>query len=328
MPIADSGRHHHYGDSPSPKRFGTVSPLDPAIFQGIEEFAATVVGGEPDPRYSPLRVAAWLDELSRRALEASERLPGSLSEASRRERIEGERASDADRVHLDVTAQARLGEFFAHKLRAGVAYELWKAGAERRWLATAVQQYRSARGTWARLARATSEAYMLDITFGGEPWLRGSWADRLAGIDQNISDVEAELESAGGTPDESFGDFAFEALDPAPPSVDCQHEAGHFRRGEAVTIALRVPESGGWGGDLSAWLHFRHVNQAEDYVRVEMPRVASGFEAEYPGELRRLSLFADVPLRASARRPRLAVAGPGRELRPPAVLRGAHAHLA
>ncbi len=46
MPIVDAGRSQPYGDTPSPKRFGTVSPLDPEFFSTIEEFADELVAGQ------------------------------------------------------------------------------------------------------------------------------------------------------------------------------------------------------------------------------------------------------------------------------------------
>jgi hypothetical protein len=39
MPIVDPARPHPYGDTPSPRRFGAVSPLDPELFSRIDDFA-------------------------------------------------------------------------------------------------------------------------------------------------------------------------------------------------------------------------------------------------------------------------------------------------
>ena len=71
MPIVDASRPHPYRDTPEPKRFGTVSPLDPGLFIGIEDFVDEVLRGERSARYSPVRVAAWLDDLATSAREES-----------------------------------------------------------------------------------------------------------------------------------------------------------------------------------------------------------------------------------------------------------------
>ena len=56
MPMADGGRVP-YNDTPSPKRFGTVSPLDPEMFSSVEEHAAELLSGNSSGKYSPVEVA-------------------------------------------------------------------------------------------------------------------------------------------------------------------------------------------------------------------------------------------------------------------------------
>ncbi|KKL74993.1 hypothetical protein LCGC14_2059350, partial [marine sediment metagenome] len=64
MPIVDPERPHPYGDTPAPKTFGAVGPLDPALFAGIDEFADELLSGRRTGKYSPLDVARWLDGLA------------------------------------------------------------------------------------------------------------------------------------------------------------------------------------------------------------------------------------------------------------------------
>src|SRR5207302_10503369 len=148
------------------KRFGTVSGLDPALFARVEDFADEVVRGECNAKYSPLRVAGWLDELAATARQQ-------LSEAH-------DLAPDRDapgfrRLAVDVAVQAQLGRFFASKLRAAVAYALFKRTGEAMRLREAVQQYAAARSAWAE-AIDHARVYRADITVGREPWQRGHWA--------------------------------------------------------------------------------------------------------------------------------------------------------
>src|SRR5207253_5608469 len=63
MSVVDAAVPHPYGDTPSPKRFGAVSSLDPALFSRVDDFADALLKGEHDGRYSPLEVAQWLQEL-------------------------------------------------------------------------------------------------------------------------------------------------------------------------------------------------------------------------------------------------------------------------
>src|SRR5215218_7653078 len=129
MPIVDEGRPHPYRDTVEPKRFGTVSPHDPATFSSIEDFADGVVRGELDGRYSPLRVASWVERSADAAL-------GALGQAEQQAAAPDEPAFR--RLAVDVRVVAGLGHFFAGKLRAGVGYALFKRTGERGYLEQAV----------------------------------------------------------------------------------------------------------------------------------------------------------------------------------------------
>ncbi|MGI8635765.1 MAG: hypothetical protein ACR2KZ_10220, partial [Segetibacter sp.] len=53
-PIADANIKHPYSDSPAPKMFGNVSPLDPQLFLRINDFAAELLKGERSGKYTPI----------------------------------------------------------------------------------------------------------------------------------------------------------------------------------------------------------------------------------------------------------------------------------
>src|SRR5262249_25969901 len=60
MPIVNNAKRDLYGDSPTPRRFGTVSTFDPEIFAGVDECAAELLKGAHSGKYSPPEVAAWI----------------------------------------------------------------------------------------------------------------------------------------------------------------------------------------------------------------------------------------------------------------------------
>ncbi len=63
------------------------------------------------------------------------------------------------------------------------------------------------------------------------------------------------------------------------PSVPCRHDApDSFRPGAALKLALTV------GGDVSARLFYRHVNQAERWRSMAMQRSGADFAAAIPGD--------------------------------------------
>ncbi len=54
-----------YGDTPAPKIFSNVSPLDPQMFSRMSDFAAELLSGNRSGKYSPVEVAQWLEDLRR-----------------------------------------------------------------------------------------------------------------------------------------------------------------------------------------------------------------------------------------------------------------------
>ena len=61
-----------YGDTPTPKRFGTVSALDPELFSSVEEHAAELLAGSTNGKYSPVEVAQFFDDSCAKAVQALE----------------------------------------------------------------------------------------------------------------------------------------------------------------------------------------------------------------------------------------------------------------
>ncbi len=283
MPIVDPSRPHPYGDTPSPKRFGTVSPLDPQLFSGIDEFAMEMVTGRSSGKYSPAEVAAWL---------------GDLADSASRELSNAEaRTSDAHgasfrRTALDVAILSGLGHFFAGKLRAGVLYALYTRTGDPALLTEAVRAYRTARDAWATLASRASGAYVRDITFGWDNYARGHWSDRLTAIDDDIADMEKRSQEKRPTTHpvagiESIAAVVAAVLTPADrPSVPVnQVPPASFQRGRTVQLTLRLPNDRERGLTLRAY--YRQVNQAEGYRALDMERTADGsgeYSATIPAE--------------------------------------------
>jgi hypothetical protein len=276
MPIVDELRPQPYRDTPTPKRFGTVSALDPALFARVEDFADEVVSGERTARYSPLRVAGWLDALAHTARHE-------LAEAHRL--VPSVDASAFRRLAVDVAVQAQIGRFFASKLRAAVAYALFKRTGEPLRLREALQHYGLARAAWAEAAEQ-AHVYCSDVTVGREAWQRGHWADRLEGIDADLADMDAEWKRLGETQNaaEVVGSTPLTDLDEAPPSLDYTHQPpAAFQPGQPVKIELGV-RSANDEFPISVRLHYRHVNQAEAYCVVAMADGDGAYSATIPGD--------------------------------------------
>jgi hypothetical protein len=279
MPIVNASRRHPYGDTPSPKLLGTVSPLDPEFFLGLDEFAGELLDGKSSGKYSPAWVATQLDRDVDSAL-------AELQKA--KSRMRDPNSPEFRRLAVDVTLQAGLGKFFAAKFRAGVLFAIYQGSQYPPALEAALQANRAARATWAELAAAANGLYRSDVTFGPEYYQRGHWQDRLAAMDDDIADMEKLLNqpdnSGNASPkhDAKTVEQAMKAVREKPKSAslpalaDFHHPPSSFKRGQPLAISVHASRV------VGVRLRYRRVNQAEDWQMVEMRQAGKDFRAEIP----------------------------------------------
>lgn len=276
QPIVDPERTHPYRDTPAPRVFGNVSPLDPQLFSRIHDFAGELLEGERSGKYSPVEVAQWLEDL---AGEAAARLEEATA------RVPDPTHPEFRRLAVDVGIQIGLGRFFAAKLRSGVLYALHERTRHRTALEEALKAYRTARAAWAELAEQARQVYVPDLTVGERPHLRGHWWDRLPALDEDLEDMRLRLaqveESGAGDP--KVQEAVREALGrPLRHEVPCRHTPpARFQPGQPVEITLSVPEE---SPGLRVSLYYRRVNQSEHYRTAPMKGKDGVFQATLPSD--------------------------------------------
>src|SRR5471032_292860 len=114
MPIV-AGGDVPYADTPEPKVYGHVSPLDPQLFSTIADHAEDLLASRANAKYSPVEVTAWLDGF----IAASEK---ALVQA----RAKAGRNVEFRRLDEDTRIVTGMGRFYAAKLRAALLYEIWQ----------------------------------------------------------------------------------------------------------------------------------------------------------------------------------------------------------
>jgi hypothetical protein len=266
-----------------------VSPLDPQLFLGPDEFAERLLKGETNGKYSPVEVAQWLEDLAQVAEE-------NLAAA---DKVTADRTAPAfRRFVVDVRAQLGLGRFYAKKLRTAVLFALHERTGDRTALDEAIKAYHAARVAWADVAEVTAGVYVKDLTFGELWFQRGHWADRLPGIDQDIALLEKRKAGptvaavpAAATTARPVSALIQEVLgQPQRPASGVIHTPPpSFRRGEPVALVL-APAPGA-SGPAAVQLHYRHTHQAEAWRTTTLSHDAAtgGYRAEIPGN------YADSP---------------------------------
>jgi hypothetical protein len=135
-------------------------------------------------------------------------------------------------------------------------------------------------------SRANS-LYRPDITYGNIPMRRGNWTDRIPGIDKDVAAMESKLQTPPSSPESSHNiEQAIQAATGRPkrPSLRCAHTPPpNFHPGQPLSLSLLVPDATAHDSPSAVHLYYRHVNQAERWLSVEMQRGHDGYSAAIPG---------------------------------------------
>jgi hypothetical protein len=284
--LFDAEHPGSYGDTPAPRVFGNVSPLDPQLFSRINNFADELLKiqsgqsgfGGRSGKYSPIEVAQWIDDYAAAATRH-------LDQAALRTR--NKEHAEYSRMAIDVGIQAGLGHFFAAKFRAAVLYRIFEQTNDRSALESSLDQYRKARAAWADLAKLAQGVYVSDITIGELPQLRGHWLDRLPAIDRDIAGLAAKLDASERSEPSAPAALAIkEVLEhPHHSAFACHHQSpAHFVAGQPLTLDLslaRSPDRSEAANLVS--MYYRHVNQAERFNIAKMEPQEHRYRATIPG---------------------------------------------
>jgi hypothetical protein len=260
--IVDPEHFGPYRDTPQPRVFGNVSPLDPQLFASINEFADELLKGERSGKYTPIESAQWIEDYAWQAAKA-------LTQAD--SIVTGRNRPEYRRLAADIKIQVGLGRFFGAKFRSGALYRIYERTGNPTALNESLKAYKSARASWSELANLAKRVYKSDITVGENPQLRGHWLDRLPAMDADIAMMDAKrgLAKTGDVPADRV-EAAIKVIlaQPRRASLNCHHQAAErFRPGQPLDIELAVPKG---SEPVSARLYYRHVTQAERYQSAEM----------------------------------------------------------
>src|SRR5471032_70046 len=210
QPIVEGAAPYPYSDTPQPRVFANVSPLDPQLFSTITEHAGDLLAKRANPKYSPAEVAAWLEALSAESGRA-------LNE------LGAPKDGRTQRLVDDVAIQRGIADFFAAKLRSGLYFALWQQGKSRQAGEQALAAYSSARGAWAAMAARAKNVYAADISYGDIPQRHGHWSDRLAAMDADIVAMRTAVAAQPGG--DTIPALAAIAMPPPRPVPDVRHTA-------------------------------------------------------------------------------------------------------
>jgi hypothetical protein len=258
MPIVEGSEPSPYGDTPTPKIFGTVSPLDPQLFATVSEYAQSLERQEKSAKYSPIDVARWVEQCVDDA-------KYSLNTASRT--VKARDGSAFRRIEEDILIQIGLGTFFAHKLRSAVLYEIFQHSNDAAIGKAALEHFQRARDAWSIMAERAKNVYRANVSYGSIPKRSGHWLDRLPGIDADIAAMRAKIQQnkTGTISSRMAVKMAEESGKPHSAStIRSSHiPPENFKPGDALALRLVVTSGESTHVVHGVRLRYRHVNQAE-----------------------------------------------------------------
>ncbi len=278
IPVVAGVGNYQRLDTPSPKCFAAVSPLDPELFSTVIEHTKDVLAGRPNPKYSPIEVAQWLEDFA-----AASR----LAWATARIKSTSLKSPEFRRIEEDILIQNSIGIYFASKMRSSMLFQIFLETGSAEAGRQALAQLNKARAEWARMSDRASKVYKADIGYGDVPLRRGHWGDRIPAIDADIAAMKEKLQSppaSSGSSEAIARGMRAAAGRPMRPAVQCAHVAdASFHPGKALHLSLRVP-AGAATAVASARLYYRHVNQAERWLSVDMQKDHAGYSVEIPAD--------------------------------------------
>jgi hypothetical protein len=268
--IIDLRLGHSYSDTPSPRIFGNVSPLDPQLFSRINDYADELIKGPRSGKYTPVEVAQWIEDYAGVAVKNLAELERKASDKS---------TPEYRRLDVDLKIQIGLGRFFGAKFRAGVLYALFEQTGDANALAEAIKAYQRARDSWAELASAGHNVYVTDVTIGELPQLRGHWADRLPLIDRDIAAMKEKTGHAGEKTAPNIKALIQEVVGrPNREAIAAHHVPPEkMRAGQPLDLELTLEKS-----PQTVRLYYRHVNQGERFQSVSLPDNGKKFQGTIP----------------------------------------------
>jgi hypothetical protein len=265
-----------YSEAPTPKVFGNVTSLDPQLFASVNDYVDSLLANTPLAKVTPFDVARQLDLWSLSPLTEFPRIDKTFPNPKN---------AEFRRLAADATIAAGLGQFFAHKFRAAILWQLFNLSAHEPARAAAVDAYKKARAAWASLAD-TAKVYGPNQPYGSAAALQGHWSDRLPALDADIAAMAARAAQPRGT------DYQKETIDRLiqsivnPPQVDIKaappptHTSpASFKPNQPLALELARAQHFD-----SVRLCYRHLHQGERYVSLDMHKQADRFTTAIPAD--------------------------------------------
>jgi hypothetical protein len=252
-------------------KFATEENSDIQQFENPRDEARRLLAGGDTPMRRPQDTARWFAQTSSEI----------MSELGLAEKAIGSKpGNEFVSTSTDVKILAGLARYYAARLPAAVAYNVYKESGNPASLDEAIAGERQAVQAWREIVASAGEVYTDHLAFGPRAvGFRQHWKEELALLQQDFDALVTERAKAEPKPGAKFTPALIVNPNPQPPVVDLQ-PAGTAEPGHDLKVRASVKAA---TGIKMLRLRYRHMSQYEDYETAEMS--ADGDNGQYAGTI-------------------------------------------
>jgi hypothetical protein len=239
-------------------KFATAENSDIQQFESPRDEARRILQGTDTPMRRPQETSAWFAQKSGEILAEL-----GLAEKSIGNKAGNEFISTA----TDLKILAGLARYYAARLPAAVAYNLYKESGDTASFDEAIAGEKRAVQAWREIVAAAGDVYNDRLPFGARAvGFRQHWREELALLEQDFEQLTAERAKAAPRTGAKPVPAAVRDPNLKPPAVTLE-PAQTAEPGRDLRIVARAasPAAVKW-----MRLRYRHISQYEDYQTAEM----------------------------------------------------------
>ncbi len=245
-------------------------------FMNMRDFAEMLLEGSYTPKRTPLQTSLWFSSISEQILEKVDQAENAD------DRLTG---NDFSSSLTDLRILAHLADYHAHRLLAGVHYNLYEKAEDLFSLDQAIAEEEKARNAWARIVESAGDVYNKQLIFGvKEVGFPRHWDEQLNELDEGLMELKEMRSQSKLSPAKEKRDYLadHQKAENMPPAVSLE-KVIQATPGKNLCIHARVSDP---SGVKSVHLRFRHMTQFDDYQSIEMKldRATGIYKADIPGE--------------------------------------------
>jgi hypothetical protein len=218
--------------------YASAQGSDIQQFMNTADHAQSILDGTLTAKRRPTSTSQWFSIISEQILEKV-----SLAESS----LSVERSKEFVSTITDLKILAHLAEYHAHRLLAGVHYNLYKQTDDLFALDRAIEKEESAKEAWAGIVEAAGEVYPRELVFGVyQVGFSRHWSEQLEYLESGLEQLIADRRNAFPDPKGEGPQIAHVPVRRLSPSESLNIQATVVSRQDISKVEMMVQSTGSY----------------------------------------------------------------------------------